>query len=132
MAICDKSHGFLIGIFFGSTFSNTFNYLWNFYGTIFFTFSLPSLIFLSNFFFIIYFYLSLFVFFTFLILFHIFFLCSMFSFTTRFLSQSSGHLVIFISPISQFISGLCTCNQGISNITSVFPRLHISILILST
>jgi len=100
-------YGFLVSILSDSTFPNTFSYLWNFCGTISLTFSLSSLISSSNFSSIIYSYSSLFTFSTFLILFSIFFLYSMSSFTTKFLPQRNRYLVIFTSPVFQFISRLC-------------------------
>ena len=126
------SHGFLVSILFDFAFSNTFSHLWNFCSTISLTFSLSSSISSLNFSSIVHSHSSLSAFSAFLFFFSIFFFCSMSSFTTKFLLQRGRYLVIFTSPISQFISGLCTCNQGISSITSVFSKLHISILILST
>ena len=121
------SHSFLVSILSDLAFLNTFSHLWNFCGTIFFTFSLSSSISLSKFSSIIYSHLSLLAFSTFLILFLIFFLYSISLFTTRFLLHKGGHLIIFTSPVSQFISGLCACSQGISSITSVFPNyIHLS------
>ena len=48
------------------------------------------------------------------------------------LLHKGGHLIIFTSPVSQLISRLCAYNHGIPSITSVFPKSHTSILILST
>ena len=107
LRLIEWSHGFLVDILSGLTFLNTFSYLWNFCGTISFIFSLSSSISLSNFSFMVYSHLFLSAFSIFFILFLTFFLCSIFSFIVRFLSQSGRHLVIFTSPVSQFISGLC-------------------------
>ena len=55
-----------------------------------------------------------------------------FSFSSCFFFSHMGrHLIIFTFPFSQSISGLWAANYGISNITSVFPRLYISIFTLS-
>ena len=40
--------------------------------------------------------------------------------------------VISTSPFSQSIPGLWAASHGIPSITSIFPKLHISILVLST
>ena len=63
--------------------------------------------------------------------FFIFFISFFFSFCFPF-PHIGEHLIIFTSPFSQSISGLWAANHGIPNITSVFPRLHMFILTLST
>src|SRR6266481_5962974 len=40
--------------------------------------------------------------------------------------HSRGHLVKLMSPVFQFISGLCFCNQVYPIITVDFPRSHTS------
>ena len=57
--------------------------------------------------------------------------CFSLAFPLSLYPHPSGHLVIFTSPFSQSISGLCICNQGIPNMTLFFPRPHISKCTLS-
>ena len=130
------SHIFLVGILSDSIFPNTFSYLWNFCGTIASTFqwsnSISSSLSQSSFSSAAHLILSISSLWTSFFPFLFFLISRPISFLPIYRPHIGGHLVILTSPFSQSISGLCVCNQGIPNITSVFPRSHTSILTLST
>ena len=125
------SQVFLVSILSDFTFPKTFLYFQNFLGTISsiflwsssISFSFPQS-FLSS---IIH--LTIFSFSRVTILFPLLTFFS--SFFCPILPHNGEYLVILTFPVSQFISGLCAYNHSIPSITSVFSKLHMSILIFS-
>ena len=97
------SQAFHTSMYSNSAFPNTFFYLQNLFGTSFFKVSLSDFSSLLTCFF------------------------SLFFLFLWFLSHKGRHLVIFIFSFSQSILRLCTANHGIPKITSILPKLYISI-----